>query len=240
MIDSEAALDALRATLHDIDHADVRAPAAAPEELVSEALGLCRFARNTRPFRMEVEEMGFDEAYFDRVEQAAAAAEQAQTEWVLARERGKGRGLYELLGAAAGVRDALFAACRYHLRDEPTIQNELDAVEEGEGAADLILDLDTLAHIVKVKRAHFPTQDPFIDAPALCERARELARELRAAVAEDFDTDGSRATARDLRNRAFTHLEALVSELFHASFYRFYDDAMMLQQLRHLARRRRR
>ncbi len=239
MIDGEATLDALRATLHDIDPADVRALAASPEELVSEALGLCRFARNTKPFRLEVEEMGFDDAYLDRVEQAAAAAEHAQTEWVLARERGKGRGLYELLGAAAGVRDALLAACRYHLRDEPSMQNELDAIEEGEGAADLILDLDMLARIVQVMHSHFPTGDPFIDAPSLCERAHALARELRGAVAEDFD-DGDRATARDLRNRAFTHLESLVSELFHASFYRFYDDTMMLQQLRHLARRRRR
>ena len=132
MYDGEEALAALAHVLNDeIDVEDVRALDGPPDELVSEALGLCRFARNTRPFLMEVEGMGFDVAYLDRIEQAAAAAEQAHTEWVLARERGKGRGLYELLGSAASVRDALLASCRYHLRRDASMQHELDAVEDG-------------------------------------------------------------------------------------------------------------
>lgn len=150
---------------------------------------------------------------------AVAASRQAQSQWVVIRDRGKPRAQHERERAGIVLRSEISAACRWNLRHDRAAQAVLDDIARGQGVADLIQDLLTLAALLDRHESAFDPDETF-DAPAHAEAARSAAEEITAGLSESRLT-ADRDAAKDLRDRAYTHLTKLVSALRDAGRYAF-------------------
>lgn len=115
------------------------------------------------------------------------------------------------------LRDDAFAACRWNLRNDSGAMLVLDRIAEGQGVADLVADLEDLATLVLDRAAAF-AGDATFDAPARAAELREKAQDVRSGLSE-FRTDTSQRKAVDLRNRAFTYADGLLSQIREAGRY---------------------
>lgn len=118
---------------------------------------------------------------------------------------------------AKAARDEAFTACRWNLRQDSSAQQVLDRIADGEGVADLVADLEDLAALVADRAAAFAVDKTF-DAAQKPGALRALAAEVRAGLSE-FRTDTSQRHAVDLRNRAFTYVDDLLSQIRAAGRY---------------------
>lgn len=218
-------LEQLRPELDALEGVTLSPPRLAPLVALGEARALVEMLQQTLELWEPLRELGVDEDLLEHLELVIAGAELAQRR-LLERRREFGQielgELGELAREGIRLRAQIITAARYHLRDVPHLVEELEAVQEGEGAADLVLDLDTLARFLKARRRAFAADERF-DAPACAERARAIARELRARMHE-LDDDTPRQRARELRDRAFHLLSQCVFEIRAAGRYRFWDD----------------
>jgi len=222
--------NALEAICKEVDsmHAEeIRSPSAPPEVLLAEARALIEMLRQDDALLEPLRSLGIDEEWLQKTDNVATAAEIAQTQWDAVAHRGETGRFTELETSAIKLRAELIAACRYHLRYEAHMLEEIDAVQEGEGPSDLILDLDTLARFIRARRRSFRGDDSF-DADARAQLARDLAHDLRR-VLHDLPADRERDAARKLRNRAFAKLARLVFEIRTAGMYRYWDDEQVAQ-----------
>ena len=150
---------------------------------------------------------------------AVAATRQAQSEWTVIRDRGKPQAQRDRETAGATLRTDLVASCRWNLRANTTAQAVLDQIVQGEGVPDLVQDLLDLATLVERHVDAFASDETF-DAPTQAEAARSSAAEISAGLSEG-KTPGDHQAAKQLRDRAFTHMDRLVTELREAGRYAF-------------------
>jgi hypothetical protein len=163
--------------------------------------------------------VGVDPAALDQLATAVAATRQAQSQWVVVRDRGKPAAQSKREQAGVVMRSDLVAACRWSLRREPTAQAVVDAIVEGEGVADMVQDLLDLAMLVDRHTAAFDADQTF-DAPAQIEAARSGAEQITAGLSQSR-TPGDHQAAKALRDRAYTYLAELVSDVRQAGRYAF-------------------
>lgn len=175
----------------------------------------------------------------DALAPAIAFTRDAQSRWVVARDRSKPEAQREREARGGDLRAEILSAGMWSLRSDRAALGTLAAISEGEGLADLVQDLHDLAELVDRKRDAFIADQTF-DAPASAEKARSLASEISAGIGL-AQIDGDAQKARDLRDRAFTHLAHVVDELREAGRHAYRHDPRMRRHFtsRYLERKRR-
>jgi len=182
--------------------------------------------------------VGLPPTHADSLARAVRAAKEAQSEWVLVRDRTKSERQREREQAAHRLRLDLLAAARWNLRGDRVALGTLSAIAQGEGVADLAQDLNDLAVLLEQRASRFDPDHSF-DVQRAVADARAHARELSAGTSEErLQTE--QATAKDLRDRAFSYLDQLVDEIREAGRYAFRRDPQALKPFhsRYLKRRR--
>jgi hypothetical protein len=184
--------------------------------------------------------VGLNPEAVDRLREVLDAAREAQSEWTVLRDASKSQQQTDLEEEAQRLRAELLAASRWSLRADRVAMAILSAIATGEGIEDLTQDLSDLAELVTRKRDLFATDTTF-DARRAADEASALAGKLAAGTSTERLAD-EQARAKDLRNRAYTLLDDLVSEIRQAGQYAFRKDARLRQEFTsaYLRRRRRR
>lgn len=234
---SESDLTALRDQLRALPSDAVSSPDIPMAVALQEANDLLTLLRDEAVWE-KLLTVGVADGQRELLAQAIGAARAAQSHWTVARDRRKSEALQEREARAEKLRSDLLAAGRWNLRNDRVAQGTLSAIAEGDGIADLIQDLSDLAALFERRRAAFENDQSF-DASARIEEARSLASELAASTsAARLDTD--QAGAVDLRDRAFTHLDALVTSLREAGRYAFREQEEISRRFasRYLRRKR--
>ena len=222
---SDAELSTLRARLLAIPAAEVATPDLPMAVALQEANDLLTLVREESVWK-KLESIGATPDQRALFADAIAAARAAQSQWIVVRDRTKSGAQKEREAKGQTLRSELLAAGRWNLRADSTALSTLSAIAEGDGVADLIEDLSALAELFERKRAAFANDQSF-ELGARVEEARALASEIAAGTSsERLDTD--QAAAIDLRNRAYTLLDELVTNLREAGRYAFRQDANML------------
>jgi hypothetical protein len=236
---SAQALDALRSTLLAMAAQDVDSPDLPMSVVLQEANDLLTLIREQSVWERLIM-VGVKEAERDALEQTILATRAAQSEWTVARDRSKSNAQTEREERGYALRDDILAAARFNLRDDRVALGTLSAIMEGEGVADLIQDMNDLALLLDQKAAAFANDTTF-DVAARAEEARSLASEIAAGTsAERLDTN--QALLVDVRNRAFSRLDDIVSSMREAGRYAFRDKSDVRKRFasRYLRRKNRR
>lgn len=163
--------------------------------------------------------VGTDPSVVDGLLTAVAAARQAQSQWVVVRDRGKPQAQRDREQAGVELRSEIVAACRWNLRRDPAALAVIDQIVQGDGVPDLVQDLLDLAALLGVQEAAFDGDETF-DARAKAEAARGAATEITAGLSESR-TLGDHEAAKLLRDQAYSHLAKLVAEVREAGRYAF-------------------
>jgi len=170
-----------------------------------------------------LEAVGMTVVIRDELAQMIAATRIAQSRWTVSRDHQKDEAQRECEQRGAALRSDLLAAGRFNLRDDRTAIATLGAISQGDGVADLVQDLSDLATLIEQKRAAFE-RDKTFDPSKRAEEARSLSSEIAAGTSSERTTT-DQAAAVELRDRAYTHLDDLVSTLREAGRYAFRADA---------------
>ncbi|MCX4239387.1 hypothetical protein [Paraliomyxa miuraensis] len=211
-------LDTLRPILEAIAPDDIINPITPIAVALQEASDLHAAIKGDDTWERLVE-VGVDPAAIDAIPLAVAATRQAQSQWVVARDRGKAEAQREREQSGIELRADIVAACRWNLRNEAAALRVVDEIVQGEGIADLVQDLVNLAALLGKHPSAFDGDDTF-DAPEQAEAARSVAEEITAGLAESRTT-GDHEAAKVLRDRAYTHLAKRVADLREAGRYAF-------------------
>jgi hypothetical protein len=170
---------------------------------------------------------------------SVSLAREAQSRWVVVRDGSKPEAQREREARGDALRQELLSAARWNLRDDRAALGTLSAIAEGESLSDLIQDLNDLAELIERKRAAFERDETF-DVAASAEEARTLSSEISAGVgAARLESDA--ATARALRDRAYTHMAEVVGEIREAGRHAYRHEPRMQRYFtsRYLERKRR-
>jgi hypothetical protein len=188
-------------------------------------------------------EVGISSALTDDLALRLQAAREAQSAWASFRDGIARAPLAALEARAESHRRDMLAACRFGLRRTCDARVSLASFRGRAGLDGLVQDLFDLATLAERHAGAFE-RDRSFDAGESIFEARELARSLSLAVSE-ARLGAASSAALELRNRAFTHMDELVSELRAAGRYAFRHDpdtakrftSRHRQKLRRLAKR---
>ena len=148
-----------------------------------------------------------------------------QVAWLQITTKRKPEEQADLEARGEQLRAEVLAALRWLMRADVQARDFIAQVQDGAGLADLIQDLDVLAAFLS-ERADQLTDDEF-DPHAHAQQAATLAEQLRAGFVAAAAPDG-REGLRDLRDRAWTYLAAVMSEIRTAAAFRFRQDPDLL------------
>lgn len=225
-LDEEDSIEHLTSLLHqDLERLDpqyIHAPVTYPLIYVEEARDLVEVLQRDDALAGPLRELGITPETYHTTLLAAKLCEAIEAKWVTVVRRTRRASWSEVEKRGQQMREELIAASRYHMRHDAHMLHELDLVQEGEGAADLILDLDTLARFIRGRRRCFKN-DPNFDADERADAARQMAHELREHLG-DIPRDPQREALRKKRNRVFSLLSFLLFEIRQAGLYKFWQD----------------
>lgn len=205
--------------LNAMDPAEVKKPNAPVEVLLQEATELLHFASQPaiKEALLSVGQPPFEEELEARI----ITLRQAECEWADVRVRNKRAALVESEQRAMHLRRACLAAGRWNLRGDREGLAVLNVIGEATGVAGLIQDCFELAQLFE-RRAGAFANDRSFDVKERIAALREAGEALSADSA-DYSMDPFPACSRDLRDRAATRLNDLVSEVRAAGRYAFRD-----------------
>ncbi len=217
---------------------EVEAPDMPVANVVQEANDLYVLLNENDPIRTRLVKVGLEESTVPALRQATGALQEAQSRWRMIRSGKKGKAQRQLEARANARKLDLLAACRWNLRKDDKASATVSAISEGDGTADLVQDLNDLATLMGSRLAAFTTDETF-DADEAIAEARRLAQEVRQGTSEER-AEQARGEAKDLRDKAFTHLSDLVDDVREAGRYAYRGDEAKLAafQSRYLRRRR--
>jgi len=116
-----------------------------------------------------------------------------------------------------GLRDEMVAAMRYALRKEKEGLTILRRIQDGRSQTDMIQDLRNLAELGEKYKEQLEAIN--MKAEKL-EQCREMANELGNLHAKAYVADNAKE-AKDIRDRAFTYMRHIMSEILDAAEYIF-------------------
>ncbi len=154
----------------------------------------------------------------------ACAEAQSAYRFLLARKTRKKTLSAEVRGIA--LRTEILEAGRWALRNDEASLKFLKDVQEGEGVDDLIQDLLLLVPFLRVNKEAFMaiSIDPLTLAQQAVALATELAEEDTRAAEEKGQGDAEAKAAKQLRDRASTHLVLAMREIRGAGEFAFRKD----------------
>ena len=135
------------------------------------------------------------------------------------------------LGAEA--KKLAMAALRHFKRDDRDIQVRLDKIAEGSGDLDLADDLSKLADLIDANLAALKTPEL---KSSTAGAMRTLAGQITDAITER-NTDIDASDAMKLRNRAYWHLNELVTTIQSAGRFVYRNEPAALKHFRTLRNR---
>jgi len=221
---SESQLSGVREQLLAIPSTEVDAPQIPVATILQEANDLLTLVRDPKVWS-SLEAVGLTTATRDELERMIGATRATQSLWTVSRDRSKSDAQREREERGATLRSDLLAACRFNLRDDRTALATLGAISQGDGVADLVQDLSDLATLIEQRRAAFE-RDKTFDPSKRAEEARSLSSEIAAGISGERSTSDQTA-ALELRDRAYTRLDDLVSTVREAGRYAFRSDAKL-------------
>ena len=128
--------------------------------------------------------------------------------------------LHAAIDAGTVVRRDLFDSSLYALRNNDDALAIVARIQEGEGVADMCQDLKDLAALTEKYRAEFDRIDFDVE---IAKRARALATEVLTGHAA-ATTKKVSIEMKEIRDRAFTHLNDAVDEVRAAGLFAFRRD----------------
>lgn len=163
--------------------------------------------------------VGLPKAELTALPKAIAATREAQSAWIVVRDRTKSDAQRQREEAGDTLRAEMIAAARWNLRNDRVAQATIDAIAEGEGVEDLVQDLVDLAALVERQADRFESDTTF-DAAEQIEAARSAAKTIEMGLSR-ARLARTQEEAKELRDRAYTYLAARVSAVREAGRYAF-------------------
>lgn len=214
-------LEALRPTLEVIPITEVEEPNLPVAVVVQEAINL-QTKLEADEVRDRVTAVGLDPSRIEGLPVAIAATEQAQSQWMFVRDRAKTQLQRDCETRGEKLRRGLIEACRWNCRDNLRVQRILDTIAQGGGVPDLAQDLRDLAVVMERHSSAFDHDETF-DVSEQVQAARQLASEINKGLAGRWASD-TQESAKLLRDRAFTYLDRVVSDIRTAGRYAYRDE----------------
>jgi len=225
MTTNTATLDKLMSTLAQIPLDEIEAPTLPIEVALQEAHDLNTLVGNPE-IRERILAVGLPKAEITALPRAVAAAREAQSAWIVIRDRSKDDAQRARENDGMTTRANLVASARWNLRDDRVAQATLDAIQEGEGVEDLVQDLFDVAALIE-QRADLFEVDQTLDSAEAVRNARAQAKSIRAGLSATR-LASTQDNAKDLRDRAYTYLAARVTAVRAAGRYAFRTEPQML------------
>lgn len=212
-----------RAAIDAIPADEVVPPKIPTATYLQEANDLLIVTRESEIFE-SLRKVNVDVNTLEALEPAIVITRDRQSEWVVVRDRTKSELQVQREEEGRQLRSELIKSGRWHLRKDNQAQSVLDAIAEGEGVDDLIQDLDNLAKFVETHHPYF-AKDQTWDWKTKVEDARTLASTIRAGKSSVV-VDLTQEEAKEARDRAFTYLDGIVTEIREGGRWAFRDDAV--------------
>jgi hypothetical protein len=220
-----SSLELLRPELDAIPSADVRTPNVRVAVYHQDTNDLKTLVARD-DIRARLLAVGLEQSTLTALPVALDASRSAQSAWVVSTDRSKPTAQRDREQRGYEHRSEMIAACRWNLRANRAVQAALDVISEGDGIPDLIQDLRDIGALTEANLPAFARDETF-DAKEAVETARSLADEI-AAGQSSFTTDEGSTKAKDLRDRAWTHLWNLDSEIRAAARHAYRNDQEQL------------
>ncbi|MBN1578716.1 MAG: hypothetical protein JW913_19285 [Chitinispirillaceae bacterium] len=222
---SKEEYDSLVPMLSAISPEEVRSPHIPSRDLVQEAEDLCHWSMDDRD---ALSAAGLAPEAIDQLMPAAGALRYAQSDWYKLRfaQAESQKQWSDESDKAYDLRNRLIHALLYALRNNPDALARVRGVAEGVDNADKIQDLSDLRALgleYKEDLGKINFDLTLFDKAA--EAADRLGELLGAANAETAIIN----EALDIRNRAFTHLRNLMTEVRECGKYVFYRNKKRLR-----------
>ena len=210
--------------------ADVDRPDRPMAHFLQQTNDLATYLKQNEAVTTKLTQVGITKAQLDALPHAIDVAREAESSWQATRKPRTPDEREALEKNAYDLRSDLVAACRWSLRKDKNAQAVLDEVQTGTGAEDLALDLDTLSTLMLTHEQSFDGDATF-KVKDQAATAADTAKQVRSTLSEER-ADESEAKALDMRDRAFTYLDALWDDLRAAGRYAFRDDDAVLAHFR--------
>ena len=201
---------------------DVEMPTAPVAETLIDAHSLLAYLRHNAEARKELLHVGLAKTRLDEFKEAITLLEDAEHAWRAQTRTRQTDDLKRALSDAYELRREALAVASFHTRDDRQAEEVLDRVREGEGHADLLADLETLALFIQEHADRFK-RDKTFDPAETIEQLKQGREELREELAEDR-SDESHERALDERNRAFMVLDEILDDLRDHGRFAFRHD----------------
>lgn len=230
----------LEPSLATIGYNDLRTPNLPYAVALQEASDLEQLLRREE-VRARLFAVGVAMEVIDGLETAIGALREAQSRWIVARDDRKPQELADRETDGFALRSRMLRACRWNLKDSVGAQGVLDRIVEDDGVPDLVQDLQDMAMLVETEVSAFASDTTFAAAEVV-----EEARSLADAIAQGLSvsrSDEDQDEAKLWRDRAFTHLDRVMTEIRAAGRYAYEGDEKLLSRfssayLRQTRRRR--
>ncbi len=232
----DLSLEELKPQLLAISVDDLRSPGLPIASVVQEAsdlAGACKKPNVNEALVMVGQEPGF----VAELERRMVAAREAQSRWQSVRDQTKSSSLVELEAQAQTLRSEMLSAGRFNLKEREALSS-LALIRAGETVDDLVQDLFDLATLFE-KHAPAFERDRSFDLATRVTEARGLGEKLSTGISDER-LDPEPTGTRELRDRAFTYLDDMMSELRAAGRYAFRASPSMSKLFTSRYRRRHR
>ncbi len=235
---SEQDLQELASTFEEMPAELVESPSMPVENVLQEANDLFVLLAEDKPIRQRLLTVGLPEVHIASLRTAIGALQLAQSQWVIVRSGKKSKEQTRLEDTASAHKLDVLAACRWNLRNDERALATVSTITEGDGVADLIQDLNDLATLMNSRREAF-ADDASFDVETAIAQARQFANAVQKGTSEGR-AERAKTEAKDLRDKAYTHLSELVDTVRGAGRYAFRGDEKTLAsfQSRYLRRLR--
>lgn len=231
-------LEDLKPVLYEIDPVDVTVPNLPMAVALQESHDLATLTAKPE-VRNALLMVGVLPEDLDRLSKVVDATRQAQSDWVVARDRTKPESQKILEEQVYEHRNEMLAACRWNLRKDRVGMAIVSSISEGEGIEDAIQDLRDLSGLVESRTAAFNADKTF-DVKDAVNRANTLANNTEKGLSQVRLTNEQSKT-KDLRDRSYTHLADAVSNIREAGRYAYRTNPEMFSKFAsdYLRRKRR-
>ncbi len=219
--DFQSKLDVLNAIPNDA----IQTPSLPVDIFLQEAENLYHWSLDDKDHMAVV---GITEEQIHDLPVRAGALREAQSLWFKQRySREEAQKLWsEKSPLAYALRDELLHAFRYAFRNEPALSSRVSKLSEGYSHSDMIQDLNDLA-VLGRENSELLSTIGF--NPDQLQQAAQQADEMADLLALTNGDREEHTEAKLIRDRAYTHLKELVSEIREAGKYLFWKDEQRLK-----------
>jgi hypothetical protein len=209
---TQDALKRLAAMLNEMDEADVKRSDVPISIVIAEGGAVLAALGKNAPLVELMEDAGMDpDLLKEDAPLALGAMIEAQAAWTGERRGLTAQQVMDALAVGYAARADALELCEFYAHGKREALGALSVIREGEGDADMVADLSALAAFYRTNAALFARRKNFKPAEE-ADKLDALAADLTGLLGEKvLGTD--RKAALSLRDRAFTHADAILDEV---------------------------